>query len=265
MGVLDGRRVVVVGASSGIGRAFAVHAAKEGGQLVVVGRRADRLADLVAEIGTGTPVAVDIGSADNCARIADAVRRELDHVDLVLHAAAAAPLKRMVDTTAGDWQQVIATNVVGMHQVITELLPLLAPNGIIGVLSSETIGQRRAGLGAYSASKAALEEALLYWRTENPGVRFSCVAVGSTVPTEFGRTFDLPLLTELMADWTLHGLAQSEFMDADELGEFLVRMYAAALPFPQVNIEHLLVRSPSGLMASAQKLIDQAEATIPQP
>ena len=47
------------------------------------------------------------------------------------------------------------------------------------------------------------------------------------------------------------------------VGDFLVRMFAAALPYPQVNIEHLLVRSPSGLMADAQKLVDHATATIP--
>ena len=47
MGVLDGRRVVVVGASAGIGRAFAVHAAAEGARVVAVARRADRLEELV--------------------------------------------------------------------------------------------------------------------------------------------------------------------------------------------------------------------------
>jgi len=143
------------------------------------------------------------------------------------------------------------------------VLPMLAPGGIVGVMSSETVGQARSGLGAYSASKAALEESLRCWRTEHPNIRFSCVAVGSTVPTEFGSSFDLPLLGDLMDDWALHGLAQAEFMDTDEVGDFLVRMYAAALPYAQVNIEHLLLRSPSGLMADAQKMLDHARATIP--
>jgi len=262
--VLDGRRVVVVGASSGIGRAAAVHAAREGANLVVAARRGDRLAELVDEIGTGSAVATDVSEAEDCARLSETVQRELGEIDLVLHTAAMSPLKRLADTSAEDWHRVLATNVVGVQNVITALLPHLAMNGIIGVLSSETIGQQRAGLGAYSASKAALEESLRCWHAEYPGIRFSCVAVGSTVPTEFGNAFDLELLTELMAEWALHGLAQAEFMDSDELGEFLVRMYAAALPFPQVNIEHLLVRSPSGLMPTAQKLIDHAEATIPR-
>ena len=140
---------------------------------------------------------------------------------------------------------------------------MLAPGAIVGVLSSETIGQPRSGLGAYSASKAALEESLRCWHTEHPNIRFSCVAVGSTVPTEFGNSFDLPLLGDLMGDWALHGLAQAEFMDTDEVGDFLVHMYAAALPYAQVNIEHLVLRSPSGLMADAQKLMEHAAVDHP--
>jgi len=264
MGLFDGKRVVVVGASAGIGRAFALNAAREGARLMVVARRADRLRELLDEAGSGVAVEADVSRGQDCARIADAARRELDSVDLVLHAAAMAPLKRLADTTVDDWNTLLATNLVGVNQVIGALLPVLAPAGILGVLSSETIGQPRAGLGAYSASKAALEESLRCWHTEHPGVRFSCVAVGSTVPTEFGASFDLALLTEVMQEWAQHGLAQAEFMDTDDVGRFLVQLFAAALPYPQINVEHLVLRSPSGLMPDAQKLIDHAEATIPQ-
>jgi len=261
--VLDGRRVLVIGASAGIGRAFAQRASAEGGRLVVVARRADRLADLVTEMGGGVAVAADVSDESDCRRLADDVHRAFGEVDLVMHAAAMAPLKRFADTTGDDWRSVLATNLIGVHQVISAVLPMLAPGAIVSVMSSETVGQARSGLGAYSASKAALEESLRCWRTEHPNIRFSCVAVGSTVPTEFGSSFDLPLLGDLMDDWALHGLAQAEFMDTDEVGDFLVRMYAAALPYAQVNIEHLLLRSPSGLMADAQKMLDHARATIP--
>lgn len=262
MGVLDGRKVLVVGASAGIGRAFATSAAREGANVAVVARRADRLAELVREMGAGTAIAADITDPAGCRRIAESASAALGTVDLLLHAAGMAPLKRFTDTTFDDWTTVLTTNVIAVHQVIATTLPILMPGGIVGVLSSEAIGQPRAGLGAYSTSKAALEESLRAWHTEHPGIRFSCVAVGSTVPTEFGHSFDMELLTEVMRDWALHGLAQAEFMSTDEVADFLVRMYAAALPYPQVNVEHLVVRSPSGLMPTADRMIEHAEATI---
>jgi NAD(P)-dependent dehydrogenase (short-subunit alcohol dehydrogenase family) len=262
--VLDGRRVLVVGASAGIGRSFALHAAREGAQLVAAARRADKLAELIDEAGGGTIVVADIADAADCRRVADTAARDLGAVDILLHAAGMAPLKRFADTTVDDWRTVLATNLIGVHQMINAVLPVLAPGGIISVLSSETVGQPRAGLGAYSVTKAALEESLRCWHTEHPNVRFSCVAVGSTVPTEFGHSFDLPLLGDLMTDWARHGLAQAEFMDTEEVGDFLVKLYAAALPYPQVNVEHMILRSPSGLVGDAQKLIETAEATIPQ-
>ncbi|HXY93015.1 MAG TPA: SDR family oxidoreductase [Acidimicrobiia bacterium] len=263
MGVLDGRRVLVVGASAGIGRAVALHAVREGARVLAVARRPERLRELVEEAGGGTSLAADVSDEDDCVRIADEARATLGDVDLLLHAAATAPLRRLRDTTGDEWRSTLATNLIGVNLLIGATLPVLAPTGIVSVLSSETIGQPRAGLAAYSASKAALEESVRCWHTEHPGVRFSVVAVGSTVPTEFGSGFDLELLTEVMGDWALHGLAQSEFMDTGEVGDFLVHLYAAALPYPQVNIEHLLLRSPSGLMPDAQKLIAHAEATIP--
>ena len=59
---LAGKRVVVVGASAGIGRAFAVRAGKEGAKLVVAARRQDRLVEVVAGGRRRFPVTVDIAT-----------------------------------------------------------------------------------------------------------------------------------------------------------------------------------------------------------
>jgi NAD(P)-dependent dehydrogenase (short-subunit alcohol dehydrogenase family) len=226
---------------------------------VVAARRAEVLEEVVAAAGSATAVRVDICDADDCRALAERVRRELGEVDVVLHAAASAPLRRLVDMTTADWQHVMTTNLIGVQHVIGALLPVLAPGAIVGVLSSETIGQPRAALVGYAASKAALEESLRGWHTEHPGVRFSCIAVGSTVPTEFGIGFEMELLTEVMADWARHGLAQESFMDATELGTALVRIVGAVLPYPDINLEHVLVRSPSGVTGTSALMQDTAE------
>jgi NAD(P)-dependent dehydrogenase (short-subunit alcohol dehydrogenase family) len=259
VGVLEGRRVVVVGASAGIGRAFAEQAIAEGARVVLAARRSEVLDELVAAAGAGAALRVDICDAEDCTALAEAARRELGEVDVVLHAAASAPLRRLVDMTTADWQQVMATNLIGVQHVIGALLPVLAPGAVVAVMSSETIGQPRAGLVGYAASKAALEESLRGWHTEHPGVRFSCIAVGSTVPTEFGIGFEMELLTDLMADWARHGLSQESFMDATELGTALVRIVGAVLPYPEINLEHVLVRSPSGVVGTPEMMQAAAE------
>jgi NAD(P)-dependent dehydrogenase (short-subunit alcohol dehydrogenase family) len=118
-------------------------------------------------------------------------------------------------------------------------------------VSSETVGQPRTALGAYNASKAALEETLKIWRAEEPEVRFSCVAVGATFPTEFGSEFDPELLVASLDDWTRRGLMQEQFMPTDELAAVLVGTLASALRWPSIGIEHISLRSASPVVGTA--------------
>jgi NADP-dependent 3-hydroxy acid dehydrogenase YdfG len=80
---LAGKRTVVVGASAGIGRAFAIRAGKEGAQLVIAARRADRLADVAAEAGGGKAISVDVCRTDDCVRLAETAKDTLGEIDLL--------------------------------------------------------------------------------------------------------------------------------------------------------------------------------------
>ncbi len=82
------RRVLVVGASAGIGRAFAAQAIAEGAAVVAVARRGDRLAEL-AEASRFTPVAVDVTRAPDIERLVE-VLAALGTFDLVLFSAGSA-------------------------------------------------------------------------------------------------------------------------------------------------------------------------------
>ena len=158
----------------------------------------------VADAAHGTALSVDISKAEDCAGSRRHSPTALGAIDLVFHAAGSAPLKKMADMTAEDWQFVMSVNVVGVHQVIAALLPVLEPGGIMSVLSSETVGQP-AGLGGYSSSKAALEEQLQSWHTENPGSGSRASRWGRPCRREFGAAFDMHLLGEVMNDWMVRG------------------------------------------------------------
>jgi NADP-dependent 3-hydroxy acid dehydrogenase YdfG len=170
-------RLLVVGASSGIGRAVASLAADAGLTVVAAARRVERMRDLAVEA-----VACDVRRPDECeAVVAEAVRR-LGGLDAVVYAAGVSPLSAIADADANVWHEVLETNVVGAALVVRAALPhLTAASGCAVFLSSDSVPRPYPGLVAYAASKAALDTLVAGWRAEYPGVGFTRVAVGPTV------------------------------------------------------------------------------------
>lgn len=256
---LDGKRVLVVGASAGLGQAFAIAAAKEGAHVAMTARRADRLQETRAAAGSGTVVAGDVRNADDVQRMVDETVEAYGAIDLIVYAAGYAPLQTLAVTDVEAWRDVFETNVVGVNHVITAAIDSLAPGAIVVAIGSESANQPRFATSAYGSSKAALETMLLGWRTEHPTVRFSCIAVGATQPTEFGINFDYDLLGPALEHWAKHGLMQEEFMATDDVAAFMASTLGAALAFPGIGVEHITLRSPSPVIGSAETIVAHAE------
>src|SRR5690242_4166825 len=136
---LAGARVLVLGASSGIGRAFAVGAVKDGARVVLAARRREHLDKARAEAGGGVCVAVDLTEPDGGTRLAEAVGEHLGGLDLLVSCVGAAPLRMLADTSHQDWLRVLETNVIGIHGVLRACLPLLEPRAMVMAMSSESI------------------------------------------------------------------------------------------------------------------------------
>ena len=258
MNTLQGRRVLVVGASAGIGRAFAAEAVRRGASVAVAARRADRLDELVTEAGGGAAVVADVTAPEECARLASDAVAAVGPLDLVLYAAGAAPLRRVRDMEPDDWQRVLGTNLLGLQQLVKALVPdALAPGAVVGALSSEIVGHPRHGMVGYAVSKSALDEVLRGWRLECPEVRFCTVTVGATQPTEFGDGFDADVLVPILDEWIRHGQLPSTFMDTDDLAALLGDLFATMLAHPGIGIEQLLVRSPAPPLTALDELPPQ--------
>ncbi len=187
VGSLAGRRIVVVGASAGIGRSVAKLAIADGAHVIVCAWRTDKLTELVADAANGTALSVDISKAEDCARLADTARTTLGAIDLVFHAAGSAPLKKMADMTAEDWQFVMSVNVVGVHQVIAALLPVLEPGGIMSVLSSETVGQPVRGWVATARARLRSKNSCSRGAPRTPGSGSRASRWGRPCPPSSGR------------------------------------------------------------------------------
>jgi NADP-dependent 3-hydroxy acid dehydrogenase YdfG len=249
---LNESRVVVVGASSGIGRAVALRAVRGGAKVALVARRYDLLAQIAAEAGGGIPISGDVRDSAACSAAISRSGEALQGIDVLCFCAGVAPLALMAETDDDAWRIVIETNVVGANQTIRASLPYLRPSSVVMALSSEVTLQPRTGLGAYGASKAALRASLASWRSECPGPRFCCVTVGATAPTEFGDRFDGPLLGTLLEDWARRGLAQEQMLLTDDVAGVLIATIKTMLDHPEVGIDDLTLRSPSAVVGTAE-------------
>ncbi|WTW97645.1 SDR family oxidoreductase [Streptomycetaceae bacterium NBC_01309] len=204
---LHGRRVLVVGASSGIGRALARHAAQAGARVVLAARRAELLAEAAAEAGPDAlPVACDVLDQASIDALADRVGTELGGLDALVYATGVDPLVRMADADADLWGRVLATNVVGASLVCRAVLPHLeASRGRAVFLSASAVGRPLPGMGPYDASKAALEEMVRAWRAEHAGVCFASAGVGPVLGTGVHAEWDRDLMGELAGVWENRG------------------------------------------------------------
>ena len=260
MSNLAGQRLLIVGASAGIGRAVAEQALAAGAEAVLVGRRAERLDEVVAAAGSGHPVVADLGEPADCTRIAAEAAAALGTIDAIIVCSGTGGLARLEDTDQDAWRSVFDINVIGPSLVVAAALPHLAPDAFVGFLSSESVGRPRTGLVSYSASKAALEECVRGWREEQPELRFCSICVGATEGTEFARDFDLELAGELFPSWISHGHMAGMLMQPADVASAIVDIAANALAHPGIDLQELSIRPPGPVMTGAvESLVESLE------
>lgn len=189
---MTSRRVVVTGASSGIGAATVRLFRKHGWDVVGVARRADRLEALAAETGADVFVADVTKQGD-----VDALRDFLADLGpvhaLVNNAGGAFGLASVEASNADDWLRMYDVNVVGVKRVTSALLPLLregaADGGSADILTVTSIAGHVAyeGGGGYNAAKFAAHALTAVLRLELAGepIRVLEVAPGMVKTDEF--------------------------------------------------------------------------------
>jgi NAD(P)-dependent dehydrogenase (short-subunit alcohol dehydrogenase family) len=260
---LHGRRLVVLGASSGTGQALAVHAVAGGAEVLLCGRRRDRLEATRHAAGGGTVFPVDVTDPADLERLGEEAGR-FGTVHGVVSTVGISQLRLLLEMSVEDWRTVMDTNLIGVNLAIRALLPAVADHGLVLALSSEVVEMPRWALSAYGASKAALEMSMAGWRVEYPMARFGTVVIGATMPTEFHRDFEDSRLGPSLEIWTRHGLSQDEMMMADHVGAAIAGIMAAVLPYPDVGLEHVVLRSPSPVIGTAEYLRSAVEGP-PEP
>jgi NAD(P)-dependent dehydrogenase (short-subunit alcohol dehydrogenase family) len=220
-------RVVVVGASSGLGRCLGVGLARRGAQVALLARREERLAEAAKEAGPGTlSIRCDVTDEASCRRAIDEAAHGLGGIDGVVYATGVGPLVRLADAGVEVWQRTFATNVTGAALVTAAALPYLRESsGVATYLSSVSASHTAPwpGLGVYIVSKAALEKMIEAWRVEHPQIGFTRVIVGDCAGgegdsgTEFISEWDQELAAEVMPTWVSRNYIAGALVEVDEL------------------------------------------------
>lgn len=162
--VLGGRRILVTGGSSGIGRALARAYAEYGAAIYAVGRDEAALQETAsARPDRITPIAADLTREAGRRAVATAVEHAGAVLDVAVHAAGAlgpvGPGAELARYPAAAWYEVLEANLSAVHFLHQFLVPYLARGDrpvVIGL--SSTVGREgRAGWGMYAVSKWALE------------------------------------------------------------------------------------------------------------
>jgi NAD(P)-dependent dehydrogenase (short-subunit alcohol dehydrogenase family) len=159
---LSGRTAVVVGGTTGIGRALALGLAEAGADVVATGRRQDAVNDVSAAIeqqGRRTlRHAADVGSLESLRGLHHACLDAFGHVDIVVAAAGITQRVATVDMSETDWSRILDTNVTGMFRTYQVFAPPMIARGsgrFVGIASlASFVGLQE--VAAYTTSKAAV-------------------------------------------------------------------------------------------------------------
>jgi NAD(P)-dependent dehydrogenase (short-subunit alcohol dehydrogenase family) len=218
---------VVVGASSGIGRALGLGLAKRGATVALMARRKDRLERAAKEAeGTAIPIACDVTDQGSVTAAVAEAADALGGVDGLVYATGMAELAKLVDHDVDMWQRAFNTNVIGAWHVTKELIPhLAASQGAAAYLSSvsASLTPPWPGLGSYAVSKAALDKLVEAWRVEHSQIGFTRIVVGDCgggegeSGTEFPNSWDPEVATELVTDWYTRKYVSGTLIDIEDL------------------------------------------------
>lgn len=194
---LDGKRALVTGASSGLGRHFATVLAEAGADVALAARRADRLDDLAGELAAmgrrAAPVDMDVTDAESVeAGVAKAAER-LGGLDILINNAGIAVTKPAEAHSEDDWQSVIDTNLSGAFRVARAVGSRMIDAGRGGriVNIASLLGERPSlGVVAYCASKAGVVQMtkVLAYEWARHDIRVNAISPGY-IRTDLNRKF----------------------------------------------------------------------------
>jgi NAD(P)-dependent dehydrogenase (short-subunit alcohol dehydrogenase family) len=227
---LEGRRLLVIGASAGIGKTTAIELAREGARVCVAARRLERLQETVTAAGERAFARVcDVADEASCAGVIEDALAEMGGLDGVIYAPGISTFGPVEQITQADWQRVLGTNLIGVSVVLNAAIAALTESrGRFVVLSSISIydAPPRPQQASYVVSKRALEALIEAWQGEHRAVGFTSIACGDTF-SEFGHGVDPATIIPIVQRWTELDYMYGRMMEPESVAEQVVNALAS--------------------------------------
>jgi NAD(P)-dependent dehydrogenase (short-subunit alcohol dehydrogenase family) len=180
-GRLAGRRIVVTGAASGIGKRTAELFASEGAALLLIDRDADRLAAVAAETG-GRAAVLDITDEQAVIEVVAQGAEALGGIDGLVNAAGIMIRGHLGEVPAAEWRRILEVNLTGTYILARACLPWLTQSPgatIVNIGSAQGLLPNAPGFTAYAASKGGVVNLSRALAAElAPAVRVNCICPG---------------------------------------------------------------------------------------
>ena len=233
MNPIEGKIIMITGASSGIGEATARRLAQQGAKLVLAARRADRLAALAAEFGDNVLwAATDVTQLEQLQSLAGAARERFGRIDVLVNNAGIMPVSMIAQGCVDDWNRMIDVNIKGVLYGIHAVLGGMLAQGSGHVINISSVAGLTVGPGGsvYSGTKFAVRAISEGLRQECVGkVRVTSICPG-LVTSELTESITVPafreraqklyegaMSAEAIADAVLYAISQPENVAVNEV------------------------------------------------
>ncbi len=201
---MTGKVVAITGATSGIGRATALHLASRGASVVLGARGEDGLTSLAEEIeGAGGRAAfapIDVSRRADLARLVDTARQRFGRLDVLVSCAGAMPVGPLSDLAVDDWERMVDVNLKGVLHGIAAALPVFQAqnSGHFINIASTAARKTTPNQAVYSATKAAVLALSDGLRQEVAGkLRVTVISPGFTNTNFLGQVRDETLRSQM--------------------------------------------------------------------
>lgn len=159
---IEGKVVIVTGASSGLGEAAARHLVANGANVVLAARRSDRITALADELGRGHGRAMaftaDVARREDMQRLAEAAIERFGGIDVLVNNAGIMPLSPLEQLKVDEWDRMIDVNLKGVLYGIAAVLPHMQQRKAGHIITTASVAAHKVfhASAVYSATKYAV-------------------------------------------------------------------------------------------------------------